>query len=140
MPRMKPHHVVATGVAVTLAALLDGSMTPALSADASQPTCERLAALTLAHTSIASATIVPEGPLTSSGRAGGEARLVVPARCVVKAVTRPSSDSEIQFELWLPVAGWNGKYQQAGNGGWAGSIPTASLVAGVRRGYATAGT
>jgi feruloyl esterase len=27
-----------------------------------------------------------------------------------------------------------------GNGGWAGSIPTAGLVAAVRRGYAAAGT
>ena len=132
---MKTHQAVAVGVAMTMAAFLGRS---SVSAGADQASCESLAALTLPHTSIVSATMVPEGPLT--GGRGGAAPLVVPARCVVKAVTRPSGDSEIQFELWLPVAGWNGKYQQAGNGGWAGSIPTASLVAGVRRGYSTAGT
>jgi hypothetical protein len=106
---------------------------------AAQGACESLVSLALPHTSIVSAAVVPEGPV-GGGRAGGPAPIVVPARCVVKAVTKPSSDSEITFEVWMPVSGWNGKYQQAGNGGWAGSIPTASLVAGVMRGYATAGT
>ena len=104
-----------------------------------QGACESMASLTLPHTSITSAAVVPEGPI-GGGRAGGPPPAVVPARCVVKGVTKPSSDSEIKFEVWMPVAGWNGKYQQAGNGGWAGSIPTNSLVAGVIRGYATAGT
>ena len=40
----------------------------------------------------------------------------------------------------MPVEGWNGKYQQQGNGGWAGTVPIASLAAAVRRGYAVAGT
>ena len=106
---------------------------------AAQGACESLASLALPHTSITSAAVVPEGPV-GGGRAGGPTPIVVPARCVVKAVTKPSSDSEIRFELWMPVAGWNGKYQQAGNGGWAGSIPAGSLVAGLMRGYATAGT
>ena len=137
MPPVNTHHIVATGTAMTMAMFLDRS---SVSARADQASCESLATLTRAHTSIVSAAIVPEGPLTAGGRGGAAAPLVVPARCVVKAVTRPSSDSEIRFELWLPVTGWNGKYQQAGNGGWAGSIPTQALVAGVRRGYATAGT
>jgi feruloyl esterase len=55
-------------------------------------------------------------------------------------VAKPTSDSEIKFEVWLPVSGWNGKFQQMGNGGWAGSIPIASMVGPLRRGYATAGT
>ena len=33
----------------------------------------------------------------------------------------PSPDSEIGLEVWLPEK-WNGRYQQLGNGGWAGSI------------------
>src|SRR5437773_7133150 len=102
---------------------------------AAQGACESLVSLALPHTSIMSAAVVPEGPV-GGGRAGGPAPIVVPARCVVKAVTKPSSDSEITFEVWMPVSGWNGKYEQAGNGGWAGSTPTASLVAGVVRAYA----
>src|SRR5262249_9777444 len=34
----------------------------------------------------------------------------------------------------------NGRYQQSGNGGWAGAVPAASLAVGVQRGYAAAGT
>ena len=53
-----------------------------------------------------------------SGKCGG----TVPAHCEVKLTIRPSKDSEIKSAVWLPVTGWNGKYQQVGNGGWAGSI------------------
>jgi feruloyl esterase len=58
----------------------------------------------------------------------------------VKGVIRPTSDSEIKFALWLPPTGWNGKYRQEGNGGWAGAINYASLIDPLRRGYAVAGT
>jgi hypothetical protein len=36
--------------------------------------------------------------------------------------------------------GWNGKYEQVGNGGWAGAIPVSALIEPLRRGYAAAGT
>jgi feruloyl esterase len=55
-------------------------------------------------------------------------------------VGRPTSDSEIRIEVWLPASGWNSRYQQAGNGGWAGGIPSGALAQAVRRGYAAAGT
>jgi len=138
---VRMNHLPAGAVAMTVVALLVKPLVPTASADAVQQSCESLTSLKLPHTTIVSATVVPEGPLAAGrGGPGAAAPLPVPARCVVKAVARPTSDSEIQFELWLPATGWNGKYQQAGNGGWAGSIPTQSLVAGVRRGYATAGT
>jgi feruloyl esterase len=65
---------------------------------------------------------------------------MVPAHCDVRGVTRPSSDSEIKFAVWLPAEGWNGKYRQEGNGGWAGAIPFQSLIEPLRRGYAVAAT
>lgn len=92
-----------------------------------QQSCESLAGLKLPHTSVTSSVTVA---------AAGE----IPAHCAVKASARPSSDSEIKFELWLPVAGWNGKYEQVGNGGWAGNIPVGAMAEPLRRGYATAGT
>jgi feruloyl esterase len=52
----------------------------------------------------------------------------------------PSSDSEIKSEVWLPLAGWNGKFQQVGNGGWGGSIQYAALATALRRGYAASST
>jgi len=128
--------LVSSAIAATLA-FANGS--PVVTIAGAQGGCESLASLALPHTSITSAAVVPEAAMTG-GRAGGPPPIVAPARCVVKAVTRPSSDSEIKFEVWMPVAGWNGKYQQMGNGGWAGSIPTASMAAALMRGYATAGT
>ncbi|MBS1855064.1 MAG: tannase/feruloyl esterase family alpha/beta hydrolase [Acidobacteria bacterium] len=106
-----------------------------------QQSCEKLKSLQLPGIEIVSATLVPEGPLDLTTAANPNARpAVVPARCDVKAVARPTSDSEIGFEVWLPPSGWNGKYMQLGNGGWAGSIPLPSMIAPLRRGYAAAGT
>jgi len=51
---------------------------------------------------------------------------------------KPSSDSHIEMELWMPAENWNGKFLAVGNGGWAGSIQTAAIANGLRRGYATA--
>ena len=52
---------------------------------------------------------------------------------------RPTADSQIGFELWLPEK-WNGRYLQAGNGGFAGSINYVGLVPGVANGFAAAST
>jgi len=107
---------------------------------AQQP-CEKLKDLRLPGVEITSATLVAEGPLPATPGALPLAQpAVVPARCAVKAVSRPTSDSQIGIEVWLPPSGWNGKYQQVGNGGWAGSIPLTSMAGPLRRGYATAGT
>ena len=61
--------------------------------------------------------------------------------CRVSARANPGVDSDIRFELWVPLgAAWNGKFQQVGNGGFAGSIPYPAMWDAVRRGYAVAGT
>jgi feruloyl esterase len=65
----------------------------------------------------------------------------LPAFCQVAVTLRPTSDSEIRIEVWMPEgAAWNGKYEGTGNGGWGGAIEPGELAAGVRRGYATAST
>src|SRR5262252_3181522 len=66
----------------------------------------------------------PAGPPAGArgGRGGAPATTPVDF-CRVVAVLKPSSDSNINVEVWLPVADkWNGKFQAEGNGGWAGSI------------------
>lgn len=104
-----------------------------------QQPCERLTGLKLPYTEIVSAELRPAEKLPSEY--GGPPSIEVPARCVVKAVARPTKDSEIRVEVWLPPnAGWNGKYMQVGNGGWAGRIPNSGLAMAIQRGYATAGT
>jgi feruloyl esterase len=108
--------------------------------------CESLAGLKLQDTTIAAAQIVEAGtfaPPGARGRgAGPQANPYrdLPAFCRVAATVKPSSDSDIKVEVWLPVSGWNTKFEAVGNGGWTGSIPYTALADGLRRGYATAGT
>ena len=64
----------------------------------------------------------------------------LPSFCRVAATLKPSSDSDIKIEVWLPASGWNGKFQAVGNGGWAGTIGYPALAAAVAGGYAGAGT
>src|SRR5207245_10476996 len=64
----------------------------------------------------------------------------LPTFCRVAATLRPSSDSDIKIEVWLPVSGWNGKYQAVGNGGWAGVISYSAMAEALGRGYATSST
>jgi Tannase and feruloyl esterase len=61
----------------------------------------------------------------------------LPAFCRVSMTLHAAPKSSIDAELWLP-AHWNGRYLQAGNGGFAGSIAYAGLAAGVRNGFAVA--
>jgi feruloyl esterase len=84
---------------------------------------------------IVSATASPAGNVVAG--LGQEIR--VPASCRVVGIARPTADSEIGFELWLPD-GWNGRYSQLGNGGFAGNIDHPSLAAEIRRGNAAAMT
>ena len=57
-------------------------------------------------------------------------------------VLKPTSDSLINMELWMPTENWNGKFMGVGNGGFAGSIQgrTNEMPQELRLGYATAGT
>lgn len=88
-------------------------------------TCDSMASLKLANTSITAAQVVaagafvPPNPLPPPALAAFKS---LPAFCRVQGVIQPSSDSHIEFEVWLPVSGWNRDYFGVGNGGLAGSI------------------
>jgi feruloyl esterase len=107
--------------------------------------CDALAKLTLPNTTITSAQLVPAGQFTPPGMttappANASPFGSLPAFCRVAATLKPSADSDIKIEVWMPAAGWNGKFQGVGNGGWSGAISYGSLAAGLRRGYAAAST
>jgi hypothetical protein len=93
---------------------------------AAAATCDSLATLNVPHATISTAT-----PVAAAGE--------TPAYCRVTGVLKPSADSDIRFEVWMPEK-WNGKFQGLGNGGFAGAISAQSLTSVVRRGYATAAT
>src|SRR5262245_26450823 len=61
--------------------------------------------------------------------------------CKVSVTSRPTKDSEIGIEVWIPLgAAWNGKFVQMGNGGFAGAINSGFLKRIAAQGYAVAGT
>ena len=106
-------------------------------------TCESLSSLKLPDTTITTAQSVAAGAFKSAGgggRGGGNQFADLPAFCQVAATLKPTSDSDIKIELWLPASGWNGKFQAVGNGGWNGNVDQNALATGLRRGYATAST
>lgn len=109
--------------------------------------CAQLSTLKLAHTEITLAESVPAGGLklpAGSAGAGPGAPPVdythLPAFCRVAGTLRPTADSDIRFEVWMPESGWNGKFVGVGNGVWAGSITYSALIEPLSRGYATAAT
>src|SRR5690242_19939361 len=107
-------------------------------------TCESLSSLNLSDTAITAQSVGAgefTAPAAGKGKGGGNPYANLPAFCRVQMTAKPSPDSDIKIELWLPVsASWNKKYEANGNGGWTGSITPATLAAGVQRGYATAMT
>ena len=114
---------------------------------AAPASCASLAALRLTNAEVTSATEVAPGaftPPTAGGRgvppATARAMAAAPAFCRVAVTSRPTKDSDIKIEVWLPASGWNGKLLAVGNGGWAGAISYPALAGAVAQGYAAAST
>ena len=108
-------------------------------------TCDSLKSVSFPRTSISSAAIVAAGtfvpPRTPDAPPGGLPRATsMPEICRVQGVLTPGPDSHIEFEVWLPTAGWNGKYLGTGNGGFAGEINYFDMIRSVGNGYATSST
>jgi len=126
-----------------------------------QSPCDRLKSLSLADTtftaveSVATGPYLPPGgrgpvaavaPAPAAGRGapaagrGAAPAQILPAHCRVAATLKPSADSDIKMELWMPTDNWNGKFQMVGNGGWAGTISFPAMASALREGYAAAST
>src|ERR1700704_5525079 len=120
-----------------LALVLPAMPAPAVAAAGS---CSDLAKLALPHTTITVAASVQAGAFTpdAQGEAGDFTRL--PAFCRVAATLKPTSDSDIKIEVWLPESGWNGKFQAVGNGAFSGAVAYAAMGRALARGYAAAST
>lgn len=126
--RVKPFSSLKT-ISASLLASAAFYAAPAFGAD-----CANLASLNLPKTTITLAQSYAAGE-TVSGTTVAPVGL-----CRVAGTVKPSRESNINFEVWIPTDGsWNGKYQQIGNGGFAGSISLPTIANGVSRGYATAG-
>ena len=100
--------------------------------------CERLSQLASSTVSITLAKVVDAGNLTPAGSTNALPNL--PPFCRVAAVLKPTPDSDIHIEVWLPMAQWNGKFLAVGSGGWGGSLSYGEMADALRRGYATSAT
>lgn len=100
--------------------------------------CEDLVKLNIQGVTVTSATSMPAGSFTPPDSSKA---LETPAFCRVVAVARPTSDSVINFEVWVPSVGqWNHNFLGVGNGGYRGAISYGALANGLQRGFATAST
>ena len=124
------------GRAVSVLALFAAAALPSRSAGAAQPTCESLANLHLQDTTIKSAATVPAGTAATQPPAPA----MDTTACRVTGSIKPTSDSDIRFEVWMPATGWNRKFLSAGEGGYAGAINYGGIKDALKRGYAGGST
>ena len=116
---------------------------PAASAPPAQ--CSALKGRTFDNnTSIVDSTLVTSGTLQVSDTVTVPN---LPPLCRVQGISKPSADSDIRFEVWLPQpAAWNRKFMSTGEGGFAGQLNyqrnglDSAMDELLRRGYATAST
>ena len=96
--------------------------------------CASLTSVQPEASTVSAASIVTP-PATIGGAA------VSVSFCRVQGVARPTSDSEIRFEVWLPLAAaWTGRMKVNGTGGYAGATPYARLAQDIGDGFVTAGS
>lgn len=110
-------------------------ITLGIPAHAAAPSCVDLLGVATADATMTSATSVLPPQVI------GGAAVTVPM-CRVTGTARPSSDSEIKFEVWLPptASDWTGRLKVNGTGGYAGATPYARLAQDIGDGFVTAGS
>lgn len=113
--------------------------------DSTQTTsCQMLTGISVSDGTITDADIVDAGTYVRPGaqsRPPATEQLFgdLPSFCRVTATLRPSDDSDVKVEIWMPVEKdiWNKKFQAVGNGAFTGSIRHNSMARALARGYST---
>jgi Tannase and feruloyl esterase len=111
----------------------------------SHASCRGLSNLRLLGAKIDRADVISDGtfepaPVVGSPSRNGSAITNLPIFCRVQGVAKPSEASEVKFEVWLPIASWDGRIEMIGNGGYSSAIfypEMASLLRGGRIAVAT---
>src|SRR5215471_1250707 len=117
---------------------LTGAAPLASSALSAPDSCATLARLSLSNTTIDSAVDTPSGEVPPPFP--GFPPTPVVATCRVHAsVTRPGHNDRIGVDVWLPISGWNGRFQGVGGGAFSGGDAD-GMAAAVDTGYAAADT
>ncbi len=108
---------------------------------AQTPDCARLKTLSFPDATIESAEVVAAGPFRPPvAQQGPPSNIHLPSHCRVVLWSKPTSDSNIEIDVWMPESGWNGKFMGVGNGGWLGSVSYPAMAQALFEGYAAAST
>lgn len=130
----KTHRVILGGTIFLLASCAGTSAQVAVDPEQA---CQVLATrLKLEGSLVDSAAYVPAGFVPPGLKAA-----IPQAFCRVQVTSRPSADSDIKSEIWMPAASrWNGRFLATGGGGNSGAIIYSRLVDGLQRNYAVLST
>jgi feruloyl esterase len=100
-------------------------------------TCASLANLTLPDTTITAVQSFQGGTFTAPT---GQMFPRLPAFCRISATLTPTTDSNINIEVWMPFLAWNGRYLGLGNGSFGGTFQYNVLARYLPLNYAIAQT
>ena len=122
-------------IAMALAGCASGPATQSPVAAVKPGDCAALVGVASEMATITSATPV------AAAETIGTTKVTVPF-CRVQGVAKPSTDSLINFEVWLPAtaSAWTGRLKTDGTGGYAGATPVARMAADVAIGFVVAGS
>jgi feruloyl esterase len=101
-----------------------------------QTPCEALSSLSLPNATLTLATSVPAGDVRVPVGGRDQTLGVLPAFCRVAATLKPTADSDIRIEVWLPTSTWNGKFLVQ----YGDSLNYMGMARALRLGYATSST
>jgi feruloyl esterase len=102
--------------------------------------CEALTSVTIKDGTILSAQVVAAGQFAGPADASAQQKASfakLPTFCRVQAKLTPSSDSDIRIEVWLPIANWNRKLVEGGNGAFSPSLSYNTMSHALLVGYAS---
>lgn len=125
--------------------ILLASLVAAGTTASAQDACEKLSTAKIADATITMAQTVAAGtfagpPAVFTGRDLSATYKKLPTFCRLVVEAKPTSDSDIKIEVWLPASGWNGKLLGVGNGGFAGQIDYGSIGNAMSNGYVATAT
>jgi feruloyl esterase len=145
---MKPMFFHGVAVAITASVLAASGLARESAAHGKGNGNERLDCAELTQFTFPGNTTVTAAAMVTSGTLVTPTNITLtdlPSFCRVQGLSKPSSDSNIYYEVWLPTQ-WNGRFLSSGEGGYVGALnyTRRGLDGGldeiIRRGYATTST
>lgn len=129
----RPARILANARVFAILAVCSAGISPDVGHADVQEECLHLEKFTLRSAVALSSTSVAAGSFKAPD---GKAQPELGDFCRFAGSARPSSDSDIRFEVWMPLKGWNGRLWGIGGRNFAGEISYAGLGSRLSEGYA----